>query len=140
LSFSHQEERLWAAMGSYGCVGIDVAYPEEFTGGYPFKRAFRAEELDCVRALCDKNTARAAALIWSLKEAAVKAAGTGFNCCGPLQVRVGAPRIRGQGILFDIWAGGPITAWARAEVRGWLAVASAQRASEHWASGPGIDQ
>lgn len=135
LSFSHEEGRLWAAMGSHGCVGIDVAYPEEFTGGYPFKRAFRPEELNCDRAFGHKNTARAAALIWSLKEAAVKAAGTGFNCYDPLEVRVTNPRIGGQGILFDVWAGGSISAWARAEGRGWLAVALAQRASGHCAAG-----
>ncbi|MGB5618084.1 MAG: 4'-phosphopantetheinyl transferase superfamily protein [Desulfobacterales bacterium] len=63
------------------------------------------EELDCVRALGRKNTARAAALIWSLKEAAVKATGTGFNCYDPLEVRVANPRPGGQGILFDVWAG-----------------------------------
>jgi phosphopantetheinyl transferase len=135
LSFSHEEGRLWAAMGSHGCVGIDVAYPEEFTGGYPFKRAFRPEELNCDRAFGHKNTARAAALIWSLKEAAVKAAGTGFNCYDPLEVRVTNPRIGGQGILFDVWAGGSVSAWARAEGRGWLAVALAQRASGHCAAG-----
>lgn len=134
LSFSHEEGRLWAAMGSHGCVGIDVAYPEEFTGGYPFKRAFRPEELNCDRAFGHKNTARAAALIWSLKEAAVKAAGTGFNCYDPLEVRVTNPRIGGQGILFDVWAGGSISAWAKTEGRGWLAVALAQRAPGHCAA------
>ena len=133
LSFSHEEGRLWAAMGNHGCVGIDVAYPEEFTGGYPFKRAFRPEELDCVCALGHKNTGRAAALIWSLKEASVKAVGTGFNCYDPLEVRVTNPRIGDRGILFDVWAGGSISAWARAEGTGWLAVASAQRASGHYA-------
>lgn len=133
LSFSHEEGRLWAAMDSHGCVGIDVAYTEEFSGAYPFKRAFTPEELNCARAFGHKNTARAAALIWSVKEAAVKATGTGFNCYDPLEVRVESPRMRGQGILFDVWAGGPISAWARPEVNGWLAVASAQRASGHCA-------
>ena len=131
LSFSREGGRLWAAMGSHRSVGIDVADPKEFTGSYPFRRAFRPEELTCARALGHKDTARAAALIWSLKEAAVKATGTGFNCYDPLEVRVGNPRVGGGGILFDVWAGGPISAWVRAEVNGWLAVASARRVSSH---------
>ena len=135
LSFSHGEGRLWAAMCSQGSVGIDVAYPEEFTGGYPFARAFRPEELDCARALCHNDTARGAALIWSVKEASVKATGAGFNLFDPLEVRVANPLLRGQGILFEVSAGGPISAWARTEGRGWLAVALAQRASDHCAAG-----
>jgi len=77
--------------------------------GYRTSAEYLPEELDCVRVLVHKNTARAAALIWSLiwslKEAAVKATGTGFNCYDPLEVRVANPRPGGQGILFDVWAG-----------------------------------
>jgi len=124
LSFSHGDRRLWAAVGSQGAVGIDVADPVEFAGAYPLERAFRPQELDSVQALTQKKSARAAALIWSLKEASVKAAGTGFNTYDPLEVRVGSPRISDCGILFDVWAGRSISAWARAEGRGWLAVAS----------------
>ena len=131
LSFSHGDRRLWAAMGSQGSVGIDVADPVEFGGDYPLKRAFRPEELDSALALAHENTARAAALIWSLKEASVKATGTGFNGYDPLDVRVESPRISGCGILFDVWAGKSISAWARAEGRSWLAVASTQRTGDH---------
>ena len=123
LSFSHGKERLWAAMCSKGRVGIDMAYPEEFAAGYPFARAFRPEELDCARALCHNDTARGAALIWSAKEASVKATGAGFNRFDPLQVRVGAPLIKEQGLLFEVLADRPITAWARTEDTGWLCVA-----------------
>jgi len=126
LSFSHGARQLWGAICSHGRVGIDVADPVEFAGAYPFKRAFRPEELDWARALAHKNTARAAALIWSLKEASVKATGIGFNGYDPLDVSVGTPRINDRGILFDVWAGGAISAWARAEGKGWLAVASTQ--------------
>jgi phosphopantetheinyl transferase len=123
LSFSHGKERLWAAMCSKGRVGIDMAYPEEFSAGYPFARAFRAEELDCARALCHNDTARGAALIWSVKEASVKATGAGFNRFDPLQVRVGAPLFMQEGFLFEVSADRSMTAWARTEDTGWLCVA-----------------
>ena len=125
LSFSHDKGRLWAAMSSKGRVGIDVAYPEEFAAGYPFARAFRPEELDSARALCHNDTARGAALIWSAKEAAVKAIGAGFNRFDPLDVQVGAPVFREQGILFEVLADRPISAWARTKESGWLCVALA---------------
>ena len=101
-SFSHGKERLWAAMSSKGRVGIDVAYPEEFAADYPFSRAFRPEELDSAKALCQDDTARGAALIWSAKEASVKATGTGFNRFDPLDVRVGTPLFREQGVCHDV--------------------------------------
>jgi phosphopantetheinyl transferase len=125
LSFSHGKERIWAAMSSKGRVGIDVAYPEEFAADYPFARAFSPEELDSARALCQDDTARGAALIWSAKEASVKAIGTGFNRFDPLDVRVGAPILREQGIGFEVSADRYIYAWARPEGKGWLCVASA---------------
>jgi phosphopantetheinyl transferase len=125
LSFSHGKKRLWAAMSSKGRVGIDVAYPEEFAADYPFARAFRPEELDSARTICHNDTARGAALIWSAKEASVKAIGAGFNRFDPLDVRVGTPISREQGIGFEVLVDRPITAWARTEGRGWFCVASA---------------
>jgi phosphopantetheinyl transferase len=123
LSFSHGEGRIWAAMCDTGSVGIDVAYPEEFAGDYPFARAFRPEELDFARELCHNDTTRGLALIWSAKEASVKATGAGFNRLDPLDVRVGAPLLREQGILFEVLADRPISVWAKTEGRGWLSVA-----------------
>ena len=125
LSFSHGEGRLWAAMSGAGKVGIDVAYPEEFTSCYPFARAFRAEELECARALCPGHTGRGAALVWSAKEASVKATGAGFNILDPLEVRVGNPSVTEQGILFEVSAGRRVSAWVRKEDHGWLSVAFA---------------
>ena len=125
VSFSHGKGRLWGAMSSKGRVGIDVAYPEEFAEGYPFARAFRPEELEFAGALCRNDTARGAALIWSAKEAAVKATGAGFNRFDPLDVRVAAPFSKEQGFLFDVLADRPITAWAKTKDTGWLAVALA---------------
>lgn len=125
LSFSHGKGRLWAAMCSKGRVGIDVAYPEEFAAGYPFDRAFRPEELDSARALCHNDTARGAALIWSAKEASVKATGTGFNRFDPLDVQVGAPLFSEQGVCFEVLVDRPICTWARPEGTGWISVALA---------------
>jgi hypothetical protein len=122
LSFSHGQGRLWSAMSDHG-VGIDVAYPEEFAADYPFARAFGPEELDWAKALCDNDTARGAALVWSVKEAAVKTTGMGFNLFDPLDVRVGAPVFEKQGILFEVWAGRAIRAWVSPEDKGWLSVA-----------------
>jgi phosphopantetheinyl transferase (holo-ACP synthase) len=102
-----------------------VAYPEEFTDGYPLARAFRPEELDWARALCRNDTARGAALIWSAKEAAVKATGAGFNLFDPLEVRAENPIFRQRGILFEVLADRTIPVWARTEDRGWLSVALA---------------
>ena len=123
VSFSHGEGRIWSAMCGTGSVGIDVAYPEEFAGDYPFTRAFRPEELDFARDLCHNDTSRGAALIWSAKEAAVKATGAGFNRFDPLEVRVGVPLFKEQGILFEVLADRPISTWAKTEGRGWLSVA-----------------
>jgi phosphopantetheinyl transferase len=123
LSFSHGEGRLWAAMCSEGSVGIDVAYPDEFDGGYPFSRAFNPEELDWAGGLFHKDRARGAALIWSVKEASVKATGVGFHLFDPLDVRVEISLFREQGILFEVSAGRPISACTRAQGRGWVSVA-----------------
>jgi hypothetical protein len=125
LSFSHGKGRLWAAMTCRGSVGIDVAYPEEFAGAYPYGRAFSPEELDCAEALCPGDASRGAALVWAAKEAAVKATGVGFNFLDPLEVRVGIPLVREQGILFEVLADRPVATWVRTEGRGWLSVALA---------------
>ena len=123
LSFSHGEGRLWGAMCSEGSVGIDVAYPDEFAGGYPFGRAFSPEELDCAGGLCRNDRARGAALIWSVKEASVKATGAGFHLFDPLDVRVGIFLFREQGILFEVSVDRPISVWASPAGRGWVSVA-----------------
>jgi 4'-phosphopantetheinyl transferase superfamily len=125
LSFSRGKDRLWAAMSGRGSVGIDIAYPEEFRGAYPFGRAFSTEEMDCAEALCPGDTARGAALMWAAKEAAVKATGVGFNFFDPLEVQVGTPFVREEGVLFEVLADRPISTWVNAEGRGWLAVALA---------------
>ncbi len=124
LSFSHGGGQLWAAMCAKGSVGIDLAYSAEFLGDYPFARAFRPEELDCASALFPDYQDRGLALMWSLKEASVKAIGSGFNLFDPLEVCVGKPRFREAGIQCEVLAGGnTIPVWARKEGEGWLSLA-----------------
>jgi phosphopantetheinyl transferase len=122
LSFSHGEERLWSAVSTKGGVGIDVAYPDEFADGYPLARAFQPDELGWASALCRSNTASGAALLWSAKEASVKAVGTGFHRFDPLQVRVGMPLLDEHGVLFRVWLQQSISIWSVALDGGWLSV------------------
>jgi hypothetical protein len=123
ISFSHAQGRTWAAMAWCSGVGIDAAFPEEFHGHYPLARAFRSRELDQGLDLCRGDLHDAAALIWSLKEAAVKAAGWGFNLLDPLEVEVGVPMPWADGFIFEVNARGSLSAWARRDGRAWVAIA-----------------
>ena len=86
VSFSQAAGCLWAALTFAGQVGVDAALPSEFEENYPWARAFRPAELDWARPLTGGDTAGAAALLWALKEAAVKALGVGFHLLDPLAV------------------------------------------------------
>jgi phosphopantetheinyl transferase len=123
LSYSLNQDRIWAAMSSKGSVGIDVARFEEFFDDYPFSRAFLPEEFSLVSDCCSNDIPGSAALLWSLKEAAVKAIGTGFNHFDPLTVRVSKPRRSEPEMFFEVMADRPITTWSKALDDGWLSVA-----------------
>ena len=123
LSFSQAAGRLWAALTPVGQVGVDAAMPTEFEAGYPLARAFRPAELDWARPLCGGATAGAAALLWAVKEAAVKALGVGFHFLDPLAVEVLSPRPWQEGWRVLVKAGRVLPAWARPEAGGWLAIA-----------------
>ena len=123
VSFSQAAGRLWAALTPAGEVGVDAALPSEFEAGYPIARAFRPAELDWARPLSSGTTAGAAALLWALKEAAVKALGVGFHFLDPLAVEVESPRPWQGGWRVLVKAGRILPAWARPEAGGWLAIA-----------------
>jgi hypothetical protein len=123
VSFSQAAGRLYAALTCTGQVGVDAAMPAEFEAGYPMARAFRPAELDWARSLCGGNTAGTAALLWTLKEAAVKALGVGFHFLDPLAVEVVSPRPWQGGVRVLVQAGRILPAWARPEAGGWLAFA-----------------
>lgn len=123
VSFSQAAGCLWAALAPFGQVGVDAALPSEFEAGYPLARVFRAPELDWARPLCGGDTAGAAALLWALKEAVVKALGVGFHLLDPLAVEAFSPRPWQGGWRVAVQAGPILPAWAHPAAGGWLALA-----------------
>jgi hypothetical protein len=103
LSFSWSAGRLWAAVGrSESGLGLDAAAPGEFTGSYPYRRVFMAAEWQSALILTAGNREEAAALLWSVKEAVVKARGCGFHFLSPRQVEV---QFAGRGEHGYLWHG-----------------------------------
>ena len=89
VSFSEGGGRVWAALsGDASDIGIDVAGADEFAGEYPFHRVFHPEELEHALKLADGDPGRASALLWSVKEAVVKALGCAFHLVDPRQITV----------------------------------------------------
>jgi phosphopantetheinyl transferase len=86
VSFAYVRDTMWVAVSrneSNIGIGIDAEESASFRGNYPFHRVFHKGELECGGEKED-----VAALIWSAKEAFVKALGCGFHLVDPLQVRV----------------------------------------------------
>jgi phosphopantetheinyl transferase (holo-ACP synthase) len=137
-------------------VGIDVAEAAEFRGEYPFHRVFNVEELQHVLKLAGGDLEKASALLWSVKEAVVKALGCAFHFVDPLQIHVYPSmgwddgftfpvRLSGKALSrFPMGAGPPL--WVRSfpQVKMWLSIAvlnrhidtamggSMLRACSHW--------
>lgn len=89
ISFSESGGKVWAALCGDGAdIGIDVAGTDEFQGEYPLHRVFLPAELEHAAKLADGDLAAAAALLWSIKEAAVKALGCAFHLLEPRQIAV----------------------------------------------------
>ena len=89
VSFSESGGKVWAALCGDGAdIGIDVAGIDEFQGEYPLHRVFLPAELDHASKLAGGDLAAAAALLWSIKEAAVKALGCAFHLLEPQQITV----------------------------------------------------
>lgn len=123
VSFSQVGRRIWGALTGAGRVGIDVALASEFPPDYPLLRVFSKEELDLTRILVGDNLSGTAALLWSIKEAAVKALGVGFNFLAPREIDIRPGKSQQGGYLFEVDAGHVIKIWARPEGKGWLALA-----------------
>jgi hypothetical protein len=123
VSFSQAGGRTWGALTGAGRVGIDVAFASEFCPPYPYLRVFSRAEFNRASDLLGGGPDRIAALLWSLKEAAVKALGVGFNYLSPREIVIDSGKQWQGGYLFEVSAGGPVKTWARPEGAGWLALA-----------------
>jgi phosphopantetheinyl transferase (holo-ACP synthase) len=107
VSFTHLGLTTWAALAPRNCaIGIDAASRNEFTGQYPFHRAFQDGELDAVPAEVVVDAPDAAAAVWSVKEAAVKALGCGFWLVDPLELYVSEWRRIRQGFASRVTLSG----------------------------------
>jgi len=140
ISFSEGGGQVWAALcGDESDIGIDVAGPDEFQREYPFHRVFHAQELQHALTLAGGDLQKASALLWSIKEAVVKALGCAFHLVDPRQITV-YPSVGGAvgedgGYTFPVGLSGkalgrfPIGAgralWVRSlpQVKRWLSIA-----------------
>ena len=136
VSFSEGGGNVWAALcGDESDMGIDVAEAVEFRGEYPFQRVFNVQELQHVLNLAGGDFEEASALLWSVKEAVVKALGCAFHFVDPLQIHVD-PSIGGDdGYTFPVRLsekalarfpiGAGVSLWVRSlpQVKMWLSIA-----------------
>jgi len=89
ISFSEGGGKVWAALcGDESDIGIDVAGTDEFQREHPFHRVFHQQELQHALSLAGGDLKKASALLWSIKEAVVKALGCAFHLVDPLQITV----------------------------------------------------
>jgi phosphopantetheinyl transferase len=89
ISFSEGGGAVWAALCGDQCdIGIDLAAPDEFQGDYPVHRVFHAQELQHGVRLTAGSVEQASAMLWSVKEAVVKALGCGFHLVEPRDICV----------------------------------------------------
>jgi phosphopantetheinyl transferase (holo-ACP synthase) len=103
LSFSEGGGKVWAAIcADESDIGIDVAGADEFQGDYPFHRVFHPQELQHALRAAGGDFKKASAVLWSIKEAVVKALGCGFHLVDPQQITV-YPSAGGDGeYLFPV--------------------------------------
>jgi phosphopantetheinyl transferase len=107
ISFSESGGKVWAALcGGESAIGIDVAAAGDFQGAYPHYRVFHPSELEHALGLTNGDWAGASALLWSIKEAAVKALGCGFHLVDPRHITVAAA-VQGSGLTFPVGLSGP---------------------------------
>src|SRR4030043_861561 len=111
ISFSEGGGKVWAALcGDESDIGIDVAGTDEFQREYPFHRVFHPQELQHALRLAGGDLEKASALLWSIKEAVVKALGCAFHLVDPGQITiypsVGGPIGENGGYTFPVGLSG----------------------------------
>jgi phosphopantetheinyl transferase len=140
ISFSEGGGKVWAALcGDESDIGIDVAGTDEFQREYPFQRVFQPQELQHALKVAGGELEKAAALLWSIKEAVVKALGCAFHLVDPRQITV-YPSIGGDGgytfpvdlsrkavVRFPIAAGRPLWVRSLPQKKMWLSIALLNR-------------
>jgi hypothetical protein len=137
ISFSEGGGKFWAALcGDTSDIGIDVAGTDEFHREYPFHRVFHPQELQHALRLADGDLEKASALLWSIKEAVVKALGCAFHLVDPRQITV-YPATGGEEggytfpvglskkalVRFPIGAGRSIWVRSLPQVKMWFSIA-----------------
>jgi phosphopantetheinyl transferase (holo-ACP synthase) len=107
ISFSEGGGKLWAALsGDESDIGIDMAGTDEFQRDYPFHRVFHQEELHHALRLAGGDLEEASALLWSIKEAVVKALGCAFHLVDPRQITVYPSSGENGGYTFPVGLSG----------------------------------
>jgi phosphopantetheinyl transferase len=137
ISFSAASEEVWAALcGDESDIGIDVAESAEFQDGYPMQRVFHAPEIHQALELAGGDSAEAAALLWSIKEAVAKALGCAFHLVDPRDILVYPSAVEPGGPAFSVRLSGkagmrfpmadqtPITVQSLAQAGAWLSIAT----------------
>ncbi|NVN91339.1 MAG: 4'-phosphopantetheinyl transferase superfamily protein [Desulfuromonadales bacterium] len=113
ISFSQGGGKLWVALcGNDSEIGIDAAGSDEFRGGYPVQRVFHPEELEHALGLTSGNREEASALLWSIKEALVKALGCAFHLVDPLQISI--RQSSGSLVTGEGWCAFPVSLTGKA--------------------------
>ncbi len=116
ITFSEGGGNLWAALcGEESDIGIDVARSDEFRRDYPVQRVFHPEELEHASRLTGGDRDKASALLWSIKEAFVKALGCAFHLVDPLQIAVQQALESTVGV--DDWHHFPVNLTGKAGIR-----------------------
>jgi phosphopantetheinyl transferase (holo-ACP synthase) len=138
ISFSECRGKIWAALcGDMSdiAIGIDAAGTDEFPAEYPFHRVFHPEELQHALRLAAGDLEKASALLWSIKEAVVKALGCAFHLVDPRQITIYPSEGKEGGYTFPVGLSGkalerfPIAAgrslWVRSlpDRKMWLSIA-----------------
>jgi phosphopantetheinyl transferase len=137
ISFSKSGAEVWAALcGDESDIGIDVAGSAEFQEGYPLHRVFHVQELHQALELAGGDLAKAAALLWSIKEAVAKALGCAFHLVAPRDIQVYPSAVEDDGAAFAVRLSGralvrfpmadrrPISVRSLPQAETWLSIAA----------------